>query len=238
MREKSVAVVTGASRRFGLMMCKTLLSRFEYVVALTRSSSNELEALVQEGLVILRCDQSDEASVTETVDKIKQQFKRIDLLVHNSSIFERDPEQQEEIASHISRHLMVHCNSVALLNFGLAPLMYDESEPGLIVHLSDIFAERPRPNFSLYCASKAALESFTKSLALKWAPGIRVMSLQPGPVKFLPEHSEAAVEAVLSETPLAREGGFEPLLNALIFILENDYLTGSAIKVDGGRSVF
>ena len=237
MSNPTVAVVTGASRRFGLLVCESLLSRYDFVVALSRSGSEQLDTLKDRGLIVLPCDQSDPTSVEEVVQQLRGRFDRINLIVHNSSIFNKDPANWSEVGEHLERHFAVHVSSVATLNFGLESLLSDQVEPGLIVHMTDIFAERPRAEFSLYCSTKAALENLTKSLAVKWAPGVRVMSLQPGPVKFLPEHAPEAIDSVLSETPMAREGGFEPLLNALNFIIDNDFLTGSAIKVDGGRAV-
>lgn len=237
MSNPTVAVITGASRRFGLLVCESLMSQYDVVVALSRSGSQQLDTLKERGLIVMPCDQSESSDVEDVIRQLRERFDRINLIVHNSSIFNKDPESWCEVGEHLEQHFAVHVTSVARLNFGLASLLSDEQEPGLIVHMTDIFAERPRAEFSLYCATKAALESLTKSLAVKWAPGIRVMSLQPGPVKFLPEHAPEAIDSVLAETPLAREGGFEPLLNALNFIIDNDFLTGSAIKVDGGRAV-
>ena len=232
----NTVVISGASRRFGLMVAQHYFQLGWQVIALSRQSSSELDALVSQGLVWLACDYEDKASVLEAVKEIKQRVNSIQLLVHNASYFAVDSEEIDAW-DQLERFNRVHVQAPALMNYQLQPLLTNLNQPGLIVHLSDIFADRPRAAHARYCSSKAALENLTKSLALKWAPGIRVNSIQPGPVKFLPSHSEADKTRVLSETPLGYEAGFEPLMKALEYLVDNQFVTGSSLKVDGGRAI-
>ena len=229
-------VVSGASRRFGLMVAKHYLALGWQVIALSRQSSPELDTLVGQGVCWLACDYEDKASVLAALKRIEEQVSSVQLLVHNASYFAVDSEEVDAW-DQLERFNRVHVQAPALINYRLQPLLTNLDQPGLIVHLSDIFADRPRAVHARYCASKAALENLTKSLALKWAPGVRVNSIQPGPVKFLPSHSDADRARVLGETPLGYEAGFEPLLKALEYLVDNQFVTGSSLKVDGGRSI-
>jgi dihydromonapterin reductase/dihydrofolate reductase len=232
----NTVVVSGASRRFGLMVAEHYLKLGWQVIALSRQSSSELDSLIARGALWLACDYENKASVLKAVEQIKQRVNTIQLIVHNASYFAVDSEEVDAW-DQLERFNRVHVQAPALMSYQLQPLLTNRDQPGLIVHLSDIFADRPRAAHARYCSSKAALENLTMSLALKWAPGIRVNSIQPGPVKFLPSHSDADKARVLGETPLGYESGFEPLLKALEYLVDNQFVTGSSLKVDGGRSI-
>ena len=103
--------------------------------------------------------------------------------------------------------------------------------------ITDIFSDNPHPAFSMYCSTKAGLQNLTLAAAKKFAPEVRANCIQPGPIQFLPTHTEEQKAQVLSETLLPFEGGFGPVFKALKFIVDNPYVTGSCIKVDGGRSI-
>jgi dihydromonapterin reductase/dihydrofolate reductase len=81
------------------------------------------------------------------------------------------------------------------------------------------------------------LENLSKSFAKKLAPKVRVNTIQPGALAFLPEHSEDAKTVVLQNSLLKIEAGFDPILRAIHSIIDNPFITGTAIKVDGGRSI-
>lgn len=125
----------------------------------------------------------------------------------------------------------------SLLNLQLAPLLYNAQDPGCIIHITDIYAENPSSKSTLYSSTKAGLDNLTKGLAKKMAPGIRVNSIQPGPIKFLPKHSHIDKEKILAKSLLPFEGGFLPIYKAIMSIIDNNYITGASIKVDGGRSL-
>lgn len=111
----------------------------------------------------------------------------------------------------------------------------DDDNPADIIHITDINAENPTPDFDIYGTTKAGLHNMTLALAKKFAPEIKVNAVAPGPVLFTASHSDAVKQQMMAETPLAREGGAEPVYLAIRSILENPFLTGISIPVDGGR---
>ncbi len=247
---KPVIVVTGASRRLGLFLCEQFLKSDYAVVAITRYSSEALESLKKVGDIdifqlgveseALKGEETQDSqiytlTVQATIQSIREKYSRISALVHNASKFGKD--QEHFSFDEYLSFFQIHMALPAQLNEGLQTHLYNEDEPGNIIHITDIFSENPNPIFALYCSTKAALENLSKSYAKKFAPGIRVNTIQPGPIQFLESHTEEAKKKVLQETLLQFEGGFMPVFQAVCTIIDNPYITGSTIKVDGGRAL-
>ena len=122
------------------------------------------------------------------------------------------------------------------INEGLKnKLKGDADKPADIVHITDINVENPTPRFDIYGTTKAGLHNMMLVLAKKYAPAIKVNAVAPGPVLFTESHSDEVRQQMMSETPLAREGGAEPVFLAVKSLLDNPFLTGVSIAVDGGR---
>jgi len=236
MTKQSTILISGASRRLGLFLTRQFLANGCRVIALTRSISTELAECEQLGDVsIYALDYYCSRQVKHFIEQIKQKEKSVDAIIHNASTFETDGAIFS--AEHYQSMFLVHMALPAQLNLGLLPLLNQADETANIVHITDIFAENPNPNYALYCSTKAAAENLAKGFAKKYAPKVRVNTIQPGPIKFLPSHSEEAKTKVLAETLLSYEGGFMPVFQAITAILENPYMTGASIKVDGGRAL-
>jgi len=157
------------------------------------------------------------------------------LLINNASLFVDDTVIAEGLSFGYQDLSFIHVEMPHLLMSQLHHLIAKAN--GNIVSITDIFSDNPNPRFSLYCSTKAGLKSLTLSAAKRWAPDIRANCVQPGPIKFLPEHTEEQKEKVMGETLLPWEGGFDPIFKTVEFIVDNTYLTGQCINVDGGRSI-
>ena len=233
-----VAVVTGASRRLGFEIGTALLAKGWRLYALHRSETSELDQLRAAGASCLSVDLADVASVEQAVATILSETERVGLLVNNASEFTPDATESKALAHQAARLFQIHATAPMQLMAGLAPVLKRQGEsgrPALIVNVTDIFVEKPNPAFAAYCASKAALSNLTLSYARCLAPHVRVNAIMPGPIRFLPSHTESQRGAVLAETPLAREGGFGSIVIQLLALLDNDFMTGALIPVDGGR---
>jgi len=230
-------IITGASRRLGLYLTEQFLQNNWHVIAISRGISNELASLKCDALTLHTVESYRIDHLDAVIQSIHSSVKKIDVIVHNASRYEPDPDSDEFPLDYYADLFQVHMVTPAYINASLADLLHDEANPGNIIHITDIYAENPKADYSLYCSTKAGLENLTKSLAKKYAPGIRVNSIQPGPIKFLPEHNEDHKEQVMKETLLKYEGGFSALYKAVLAILDNHYMTGGHIKVDGGRHI-
>ncbi len=228
-------VITGASHRLGLFLCEHFCIHGFQVFALTRKPSSALNSLFKKYDVhIFSVEEYTEENVNRVIGEIKQTTSRISTLVHNASIYTKD---EAFSFDQYEAFFRLHMAVPAQLNEGLKDLLYDESQPGSIIHITDIYAENPNKERVLYCSTKAGLENLAKGFAKKYAPGVRVNAVQPGPIQFMESHTAETKKQVLSETLLGYEGGFMPIFQAINSLIENAYITGASIKVDGGRAL-
>lgn len=229
-------LITGASRRLGLFLTEYFLKQGDQVIALSRASSEALDRLAANNnlLDVISLSTYEEKNIALVIANVNERYSKIDVLIHNASVFSKNESFSGE---HFQECFQLHMALPAQLNEGLKDKLYDEHAPSLIVHITDIYAENPNKEFVQYCATKAALENMSKGFAKKFAPGVRVVSIQPGPIQFLETHTEEEKEQVMKETLLPSEGGFKPIFLAIKGAIDNPYITGSSIKVDGGRAL-
>ncbi|VUD67516.1 Dihydromonapterin reductase [Thalassocella blandensis] len=229
-------VITGASRRLGLFLTEQFLQAGDNVVAITRNASAELSALQCDRLSVIPLEDYTPSCAQQVAVMIQEQQTQIDVLIHNASVFQADNDVQKDLAQHYQALFNIHMAFPAQLNLALQPQL-EASGSASVIHITDIYVDNPKTDFSLYCSTKAGLENLTKGFAKKFAPAVRVNSIQPGPIQFLPDHTQTQKDTVMAQTPLAREGGFEPIHQAIKSLLQNDFVTGTCLKVDGGRSI-
>lgn len=234
-----LAVVTGGARRLGYHVSQALLDRGYRLFVLYRSRTRELEQLERRGAESFQADLANPLNVQQVLQHINNRTSCVDLLVNNASEFYPDVADTADLAAQANRLFQINSTAPLMLMHGLESQLKraarERGASALIVNITDIFTERPNPRFAAYCASKAALSSLTLSYAGKLAPDVRVNAIMPGPIGFLPSHTESQKQQVLSETLLAREGGFKSVVVQLLALIDNDYMTGARIPVDGGR---
>ena len=112
-----------------------------------------------------------------------------------------------------------------------------EGNGGKIINIADWSGLRPYRDYSPYCVSKGGLITLTKTLARDLAPKVYSNAIAPGPVFFPPDFSEEEKQKVIQKTLLGRAGSPLDIANAAIFLLENDFINGTVLVVDGGRSI-
>lgn len=229
-------LVTGAGRNVGAHLARRLLEDGRPVIAHYRTPTDELAALQTAGAVVVQGDLADSASIRATAAAVAEVAPRLGGIVHNASAFARTPEGADAALADFQDYWSVHMLAPWLLNRLLAPRLAGTAEaPADIVHITDIYADNPAPEFDIYCATKAGLQNLALSAAKRLAPAVKVNVIQPGPIDFTAWHGPEEQETILAGTLLGRTGGPEAIYRALRGILDNDYLTGAVIPVDGGR---
>jgi pteridine reductase len=159
-------------------------------------------------------------------------FGGLDILVNNASSFY--PTRFGKIDERAWDDL-VASNFKAPLFLSQACYPALRSASGCIVNLLDIYAIRPLNRHSVYCSAKAANQMLVKSLALELAPEVRVNGIAPGAILWPTSGLEAeAREALLEAVPLKRLGGAQSIADTVLFLVNNDYVTGEIVRVDGG----
>ncbi|MDX5334296.1 MAG: SDR family oxidoreductase [Gammaproteobacteria bacterium] len=236
MNERGTILVTGAGRRVGLHVAHSLLRDGFGVIAHYHSESDGVAALAAAGATTIQADLTQTAEVHRLLAAVTTGHAHLRGIIHNASLFETTREDTDEALAQYERFVSIHMRAPWLINTTLAPLLAGEGDdPADIIHLTDIFADNPNPAFDLYCSTKAGLQNLTLSFAKRLAPGVKVNAIQPGPVLFKDSHTAAAREQVLQETLLGREGGAEAIYRAVKALLDNPYITGASLPVDGGR---
>jgi len=234
------AIVTGAARRIGRILALALAGRGVRVAITYRTSAEaaaatraDLEALGSPALA-LQCDQRRREQVRETVRAVEAAWGRVDILVNNASVFRRTPLEAVTEADW-EEHLGVNLQGPFWFCQAAAPGMRTRGG-GQILNIADIGAERPWPAYLPYCASKAGLLALTQGLARALAPEVRVNALCPGAILWPDDWPEEQRAAYLERVPLRRAGRPEDVAEAALFLLEGaEYVTGQALRVDGGR---
>ena len=108
---------------------------------------------------------------------------------------------------------------------------------GKIVNIADVAGEVIWPSYLPYSVSKAALIAVNRGLAKAYAPEIQVNAIAPGPILFPERYTEEQKKSAVERTLLKRAGSPKDIVNAVVFLIENDYITGEIIHVDGGRHI-
>ncbi len=236
LSSQPVALLTGVGRRLGHYLALQLAAAGFRVLGSYRSELPQLDELRAAGVELWQCDFTDSAATTALATQLATQLPRLDLLLHNASLFGATSGELSTSAREFEQFFQVHMLAPWLLTEALAPALM-ASDNGCVVAITDIYVNHPNPALAAYCSSKAGLDSLCQSWVRRLAPKVRVNSIQPGPILFLDEHDAAYRQQILARTPLKREGGLEPIAQALWLILNNHYLTGARIPVDGGRAV-
>lgn len=244
---RPTALVTGGARRVGRAICLALARRGCDVHLTYRTSGPEAKTLCSDlaelGVagVAHKVDFSDPETVSGFAARTAQDLARLDVLVHNASIYGPTPLGEIGPAEAV-RHYTVNALAPLLLTQGLrARLESSILPPGAgVIAMCDIHAMgRPRGRHAAYAMSKAALGEMVASLARDLAPRVRVNGVAPGVVAFPdtgPESDPEMQRRYLSRVPLGRSGTPEEAAEAVRWLaLDASYCTGQIIRIDGGR---
>ena len=234
MYEMKTVLVTGGTRGIGKSIALAFLKK-GYRVCVTYSKDEVSARQAQaEGLEVYCADVSVETAVKDVFQKLG----KIDILVNNAGV--ALIKQIQDVEYEEFQHLMsVNVGGAFLCAREAAKYMISE-QSGLIVNISSVWGEVGGSCESVYSASKAALIGFTKALAkeLGWS-GIRVNSVSPGVIDtpMNAHFSKEEVDALVEEIPMGRIGRGEDVANAVLYLEENEYVTGIDIPVNGGFSI-
>ncbi len=242
-----VALVTGAGApRVGNCIARTLAARrYCLVVHANRSiaeASKTVEDLHAEGVdaIAVIADICQEADVDSLVAKVLDRFGRIDVLVNSAAIW--TPGKLEEVsAADVQRHFEINTLGTFLCCKTVGLVMANQEHGGAIINVGDWAVVRPYLNYSAYFPSKGAIPTLTRDMAVELAernPRVRVNAILPGPVMLPADMDEEERQASIRATLAKREGSPQNVADAVVALVENDFITGVCLPVDGGRSVY
>ncbi|WP_460140264.1 dihydromonapterin reductase [Pseudomonas sp. S2_E01] len=225
-------LITGAAQRVGLHCAQRLLEDGRAVIFSYRTERPGVQVLRDLGATALFADLSSEAGILAFIHELKTHTDSLRAIIHNAS--EWLAESPDTDAAAFSRMFSVHMLAPYLINLHCADLLH-RSQPADIVHISDDVTRKGSSRHIGYCASKAGLDSLTLSFAARYAPAIKVNGIAPALLMFN-AHDDATYRAkALAKSALGIEPGGEVIYQSLRYLLDNSYVTGTTLTVNGGR---
>ena len=232
------ALVTGGAKRVGAEIVKRL-AELGYNIALHYNSSIDNAKKIKRevelaGIIckLFQCDFTEEGKVSTLIKEVKKEFPGLILLINNASIFIREKIINTE--NHIY-------NKIFNINFKTPFILSRDFSKnvnkGNIINIIDTKIAKNDFKYSAYTLSKKALADFTLMSAIEFAPGIRVNGIAPGLILPPAGETDEYLEKIAKNIPLKKKGEINDVINALEFLLNNEYITGQIIYVSGGQQL-
>lgn len=247
MTTRRVALITGSARkRLGWHVADALGPR-GYALAIHYNTSladaqqavAEFQARGIEAIAV-PADISQEEHVRRLVEQVQQRFGRIDVLVNCAAVWRSKPLEQVT-ADDVRHYFDANTLGTFLLCQQVGLAMVRQSEGGSIINCGDWATVRPYLNYAAYFPSKGAIPALTRTFAVELGtrnPRVRVNCVLPGPVLLPPDLPQAEREQAIAGTLVKREGRPEHVVQSVLHFIDNDFLTGVCLPVDGGRSIY
>ncbi len=225
-------LITGASQRIGLHCAERLLDDGFPIIVTYRRERDSIVRLRARGALALQADFSTEACIHDFIAAVRQQISRMRAIIHKASEWRADTPGQE--AEAFRQLVQVHMLAPYLINLHCAELLR-HGGPADIVHIGDDVTRKGSKKHIAYAASKAGLDNLTLSFAASLAPQIKVNGIAPALIQFNPDDDEDYRRKALAKSALGIEPGAEVIYQSLRYLLDNPYVTGTTLTVNGGR---
>lgn len=238
------AVVTGGNSGIGYATAKKLKDEGASVIITGRNQARVEEAASQLGVPGLVADVASLPALDRLVEVVGAEFGKVDILFVNAGIFQPAPVGQIS-EEHFDHQMGINFKGAVFTIEKFLPIL---REGASIINLSSVNAYTGMPNTAVYAASKAALNSYTRTAATELAPRkIRINAVNPGPV-FTPifgktgmseEQLGGFAQAMENRVPLKRFGQPEDIASLVSFLASDDasFITGSEYNIDGGINI-
>ena len=241
--EGKVVLLTGAARRIGASIARTLQASGANVMihyhrseAEARTLASELNNLRGGSAALVGGNLLETKKLGALVDATVKTFGQLDVLINNASTFYPTP-VGEITEEHWNDLLGTNLKAPLFLTQAAAPAL--RLTHGLVLNIADIHGMRPLRRYTTYSVAKAGLIMLTKSLARELGPHVRVNAISPGPVMWPEDRTDRALQRkIIERTQLKRPGSPQDVARAALFLCADaPYVTGQVLAVDGGRSV-
>jgi NAD(P)-dependent dehydrogenase (short-subunit alcohol dehydrogenase family) len=250
MASHPIVLVTGGTRGIGAATARLAASR-GYAVAVGYRANDAAAASLVDTIVAgggvaraFKADVASEADVVRLFEEVDRRFGRLDALVNNAGIVDRQGRLADIDASRLTRVFATNVHGAFLCAREAVRRMSTAAggRGGAIVNVSSAAARLGSPNeYVHYAASKAAVDALTTGLAKEVAEeGIRVNGVRPGPI-YTQMHADGGepdrIERVKTAIPMKRGGQPEEIAHAILWLLSDEasYVTGATLDVAGGR---
>ena len=247
MKATKSALVTGSGkRRVGSHVADALAERGYALAIHYRNSATQANAAVaayrNRGVeaIAVQADLTDEKAVQSLVGQTLGQFGRLDVIVNCAADW-KSKRLEDVTAADVRHYFEINTLGTFLCAQQAGLAMTKQKEGGVIITIGDWATGRPYLNYAAYFPSKGAIPTLTRVLAVELGrrnPAVRVNCILPGPVMLPPDLAETERQQAIAATLVKREGRPENIAQAVLFFVDNDFVTGACLPVDGGRSIF
>jgi pteridine reductase len=243
-----VALVTGSGApRVGRAIAHRLAAAGCHIAVHANRSIAEAEEVASElcqrygaSVLVTQGSLDDEGNAERIVRQTFEHFGRLDIAVNSAAIWKPTPLDQIT-ADEIRRYFEINTIACFLIARAAGSIMIRQPTGGAIVNIGDWATVRPYLDHAAYFPSKGAVEVMTRSLAVELAhrnPNIRVNCVQPGPVLLADDVDEMTIAKIAASTLVGRVGTAEAVAHAVECLCVNNFITGTCLVVDGGRSIY
>ena len=231
----SPILITGGAQRLGRHCAERLVQDGQPVIISYRRERPELEAMRERGIVTLQADFSSEDGILDFLERLKDETDALRAIVHNASDWAPDSDGEDAGAA-FERLFRIHMLAPYLINLHAKPLLDACSEPQRdIVHMTDYVVQKGSRKHAAYAATKAGLDNLTLSFAARYAPEIQVNAIAPALIMLNQGDDEAYAAKARAKSAMDMVPGPGVIYQSLRYLLDNRYVTGTTLAVDGGR---
>lgn len=237
--KQRVVLVTGGGKGIGRGISECFLSAGDTVIICGRGAPDELPTVNGNTAEFITANLKEDADIEQLMQEIEQRHGRLDVLINNAG---GSPFAMADATSARYNESILRLNLLA--PFSLAQqanrLMQQQDDGGVIVFIASVSGLRASPGTAAYGAAKAGILNLTKSLAVEWAPKVRVVAVSPGLIRTEQSHlhygDEAGIAKVSATVPLGRMGSIDDIGNACVWLssTQASYASGTNIVIDGG----
>ena len=232
-------IVTGGGRGVGRGISERFLECGAKVLICGRKTPAELPSAAGREAVFSQADVRELDQIESVVELARERFGRIDTLVNNAG---GAPAADAATVSPRFSESIIRLNFIAGLHFAqkVNAVMQEQEEGGSIINIASVSALRPSPGTAAYAAAKAGLLSLTQTLAVEWAPKVRVNAISAGMIRTESSHlhygDEEGIAAVAATVPLGRLGEPRDVGDACVFLASPlaSYVSGANLLMHGG----
>lgn len=244
--ESPVALVTGGGRRLGNGIARELAAHGYRLAVHASGSRVEAEETARElteagtEAIAITADLRDEQATRQMVATVHDRFGRIDALVNSAAVWISKP-LEFITAADVRQHFEVNTLGTFICCQEVGLRMVAQQTGGAIVNIGDWAVARPYLDYAAYFAAKGSIPALTRTFAVELGtrnPRVRVNAVLPGPVLLPAEMAPEERRKVINATLVKREGSPHDIAQAILFLLQNTFVTGVCLPVDGGRSVY
>ena len=237
------ALITGGAQRIGKEIAIKLANLGYNIVISYNNSKQEAEELknniiseYQVNCEIFACDLLDVSQTKNLADFMVQNFDDWNLLINNASIFDKS-KLLENKESELFDNFNIHLFSPLILSKEFAINVGEKNiQNAQVINIVDKAITRNKTEYFYYLLSKKSLANLTKMLATQLSPAIRVNAVAPGFI-MLPKNSDLDGDTLIDKIPLKKQGSLKNITHAVQFLIENDFVCGEILFVDGASSL-